>query len=45
MDKFNLNKSETIFFDDKEKNVIAACKTGIKSIVFHSIEDIQENIK
>lgn len=45
IDKYSLKKSETIFFDDKEKNVIAACKTGIKSIVFHSIEDIQENIK
>ena len=24
IDKFNLKKEETVFFDDKEKNVIAA---------------------
>jgi len=42
--KFNLNKTETIFFDDKEKNVIAANKVGIKSFVFTSIEDIKNNL-
>ena len=44
INKFNLNKSETIFFDDKEKNVIAANKVGIKSFVFTSIEDIKNNL-
>lgn len=43
--KFQLNKRETIFFDDKIKNVKAARQVGIKSIVFHSIEDIKNNIK
>lgn len=42
--KFKLNKEETIFFDDKEKNVIAARNVGIKSITFNSIEDIKNNI-
>ena len=44
IDRFNLNKKETIFFDDKEKNVIAACKVGIKSIIFNSINDIRNNL-
>lgn len=43
--KFNLKAEETIFFDDKEKNVIAACEVGIKSYVFNSIRDIENNIK
>ena len=42
--RFNLNRNETIFFDDKEKNVIAAQDAGIKSIVFKNIEDIKNNI-
>lgn len=44
IEKFKLNKEETIFFDDKEKNVVEAQNTGIKSIVFNSIEDIKNNI-
>lgn len=45
IDKYNLNKEETIFFDDKEKNVIAARKVGIKAIIFKSIDDIKYNLK
>lgn len=45
INKFKLNKEETIFFDDKEKNVLAANKVGIKSFVFTSIEDIENNLK
>lgn len=44
INRFNLNKNETIFFDDKENNVIAAQDAGIKSIVFKNIEDIKNNI-
>ena len=44
INKFNLSKAETVFFDDKEKNVIAANKVGIKSFVFNSIEDIKNNL-
>ena len=44
IDRFKLNKKETIFFDDKEKNVIVACKVGIKSIIFNSINDIKNNL-
>ena len=39
--EFNLNKDETVFFDDKVKNVLAAKEVGIKSYVFNSIEDIE----
>ena len=42
--KFNLKKEETIFFDDKEKNVKAAINCGISSFVFKSIDDIKNNI-
>ena len=44
IDKYNLKKAETIFFDDKEKNVISAINQGISSYVFKSIEDIKNNI-
>lgn len=41
INRFNLNKDETVFFDDKVKNVLAAKEVGIKSFVFNSIEDIE----
>lgn len=44
IDKYSLKKSETIFFDDKEKNIISAINQGINSYVFKSIEDIKNNI-
>lgn len=44
INKYNLKRSETIFFDDKEKNVISAINQGISSYVFRSIEDIKNNI-
>ena len=45
IDKYSLKKSETIFFDDKEKNIISAINQGISSYVFKSIEDIKNNIR
>lgn len=45
INRFNLNKDETIFFDDKEKNVKAANEVGIKSYVFTSINDIESNLE
>ena len=45
IDKYNLKRSETIFFDDKDKNVISAINQGISSYVFKSIEDIKNNIR
>lgn len=44
IDRFELNKEETIFFDDKEVNITAAYNEGIKSIVFNSINDIKSNL-
>ena len=44
VDRFKLDKSETIFFDDKEKNVIAANKMGLKSYVFTSIDDVEKKL-
>ena len=44
IDKYNLKKEETIFFDDKEKNAISAINQGISSYVFKSIEDIKNII-
>ena len=38
--RFDLNKKETIFFDDSLKNVKAGNEYGIKSYVFNSIKDI-----
>lgn len=42
--KYKLKKEETIFFDDKEKKVIAANQFGIKSEKFASIQDIKKLI-
>ena len=44
INKYNLDLTETIFFDDKEKNVINALSVGIKSIVFKSIRDIENEL-
>lgn len=38
--RFDLNKEETIFFDDSPKNVKAGNEYGVKSYVFNSIKDI-----
>ena len=45
INRYNLNKEETMFFDDKQKNIDAASDYGIKSVLFRTIEDIENNIK
>lgn len=45
VNRYNLNKNETMFFDDKQKNVDAACEFGIKGVLFRTIEDIENNLK
>ena len=42
--KYDLAKEECIFFDDKQKNVEAGNRIGIKSIKFKTIEDIKKNL-
>lgn len=42
--KYCLNKEETIFFDDNEKNVMAARQCGISSFVFHNVRDIVKHL-
>ncbi len=42
--KYNLNKSETLFFDDKEKNVLVANELGIRAIVFKNLNDIKKQL-
>lgn len=45
INKYNLDKDETMFFDDKQRNVDAACEFGIKGVLFRTIEDIEKNLK
>lgn len=44
IEKYNLNLDETIFFDDRERNVIASNEVGLKAILFRSIEDIRKEL-
>ena len=44
VDRYNLNKNETMFFDDKQKNIDAACDFGLKGVLFRTIEDIENNL-
>ena len=45
VNRYNLNKDETMFFDDKQKNIDAACEFGFKGVLFRTIEDIENNLK
>lgn len=45
LNRYQLNPAETIFFDDKEKNVIAAQDLGMKAVVFTDIDSIVEALK
>lgn len=42
VNRYNLNKEETIFFDDKQRNVDSANELGIRSYVFNNIKDIED---
>ena len=43
--RFHLDPKETIFFDDKLKNVVAANESGLPSIEFKSIETLKNFIE
>ena len=45
INKYNLDLKETIFFDDKERNVKNAISVGINAKVFKSIDDIEKILK
>ena len=42
MDKFSLKADECVFIDDREDNVKAAVRLGMKGIVFQSYEQARE---
>ncbi len=44
INKYNLDKNETIFFDDRQKNVDAANAMGIRAILFRTTKDIEDNL-
>ena len=43
--RYHLNKAETIFFDDKERNVIAARQSGIAAEIFTNMDDVTNALK
>ena len=43
INRYNLNVKETIYFDDRMKNIEAANKIGIKAIKFETIKDVINN--
>lgn len=45
INRFHLKKEETIFFDDKLNNIIAARKCGIQSFIFHNLNNLKEVIE
>ena len=45
INRYNLNKDETMFLDDKQKNIDAANEFGIKGVLFKTIKDIEDNLK
>ena len=45
IERFGLEKSETIYFDDREKNDVAAREFGIQAEVFKTIDDIKQALE
>ena len=40
IERYNLNQSECVFFDDRLKNVLVARELGMQAIEFKSIQDV-----
>ena len=40
INRYNIDVNETIFFDDKIKNVLTARKLGMQAVEFKSINDV-----
>lgn len=45
LDRYNLDPCECVFVDDSEKNIEAACQEGMHGIVFHSKEQVCEELR
>ena len=41
INRYSLDSNETLFFDDKQRNIDAAIETGLKSKLFKSVNDIK----
>jgi epoxide hydrolase-like predicted phosphatase len=44
LQKFNLIPEETIFIDDKEKNLVPAREIGMKTILFENAEELRKEL-
>lgn len=42
LNRYHIDPTETIFFDDREKNVVAAQNLGMKAVVFINIDSITD---
>lgn len=45
LDRYTLRPNETLFFDDRERNIDAARKLGINAEIFTELDDIDEAIR
>jgi 2-haloacid dehalogenase len=45
LDRYQLNASNTLFIDDREKNIAAAQKLGMHGIVFESPEQLKRDLE
>ena len=45
INKYNLDLNETVFFDDKVRNVNNALAVGLNAIVFKSMDDVKKELK
>ena len=45
LNRYHLDPTETIFFDDKEKNVVTAQNLGMKAVVFTGIDDLTNTLE
>lgn len=43
--KYDLNAGESVFIDDVEKNIAGAMAVGINGIVFHSIQQVCDDLE
>ena len=45
LNRYNINPTETFFFDDKEKNIIAAQKLNMKAAVFINADTVRRALR